>query len=244
MTFSVGPFRRLAPYLRPHVGSLIAGGVFAVVAGAMEGAIAWLVKPAMDEIFVRRDLFMLKLIPLAVVGAYVVKGAATYIQWSLMASVGQRVVATLRRDLYVHIQGMPLAFFSGTHSGELMSRMLNDVTRLARLSSTILVQVVRHAGTIAALVAVMLAREPFLTLAALMTFPLIVLVVQVIGQRLYRISKREQEQMAELAIFLQESFAGAKIVKISAASATPRAVSIASITDSSGSRSRTPGPIS
>src|SRR5262245_6128247 len=180
----------------------------------MEGAIAWLVKPAMDEIFVRRDLFMLKLIPLAVVGAYVVKGAASYIQSSLMASVGQRVVATLRRDLYIHIQGMPLAFFSGTHSGELMSRMLNDVTRLARLSSTVLVQVVRHAGTIVALVTVMFAREPLLTLAALMTFPLIVLVVQVIGRRLYRISKREQEQMAELAIFLQESFAGAKIVKI------------------------------
>jgi len=127
------------------VGSLILGGVFAVVAGAMEGAIAWLVKPAMDEIFVRRDLFMLKLIPLAVVGAYVVKGAASYIQWSLMASVGQRVVANLRRDLYLHIQAMPLAFFSGTHSGELMSRMLNDVTRLARLSSTVLGQVVRHA---------------------------------------------------------------------------------------------------
>ena len=145
MTLSVGPFRRLTPYLRPHVGSLILGGVFAVVAGAMEGAIAWLVKPAMDEIFVRRDLFMLKLIPLAVVGAYVVKGAASYIQWSLMASVGQRVVANLRRDLYLHIQAMPLAFFSGTHSGELMSRMLNDVTRLARLSSTVLGQVVRHA---------------------------------------------------------------------------------------------------
>ena len=125
MTFFVGPLRRLSPYLRPHVSSLIVGGLFAIVAGGMEGAIAWLVKPAMDEIFVRRDLLMLKLIPLAVVGAYVVKGVASYLQWSLMASVGQQVVATLRRDLYLHIQAMPLAFFSGTHSAELMSRMLN-----------------------------------------------------------------------------------------------------------------------
>jgi subfamily B ATP-binding cassette protein MsbA len=196
------------------VPTLIAGGLLAIVAGGMEGAIAWLVKPAMDEIFVRRDLFMLKLIPLAVVGAYVVKGMTSYFQWSLMASVGQRVVATLRRDLYVHIQGMPLAFFSGTHSAELMSRMLNDVGRLARLSSTVLVQLVRHVGTIVALVAVMLVREPLLTLAALATFPLIALVVKVLGRRLYRINKREQEQMAQLAIFLQESFTGAKIVKI------------------------------
>ena len=214
MTFSIAPFRRLTPYLKPHVASLVAGGLFAVLAGAMEGAIAWLVKPAMDEIFVRRDLFMLKLIPLAVVGAYVVKGVSSYLQWSLMASVGQRVVAQLRRDLYVHIQSMPLAFFSGTHSAELMSRMLNDVTRLARLSSTVLVQVARHAGTIVALVAVMFVREPLLTLAALVTFPLIAMVVHVVGRRLYWINKREQEQMAALAIFLQESFTGAKIVKI------------------------------
>ena len=213
-TFFVAPFRRLTPYLRAHVPSLLVGGLCAVVAGAMEGAIAWLVKPAMDEIFVRRDLLMLKVIPLAVVAAYVVKGVASYLQWSLMASVGQQVVAGLRRDLYRHIHGMPLAFFSGTHSAELMSRMLNDVTRLARLSSTVLVQVVRHAGTIVALLAVMLVREPLLTLAALAFFPLIALVVQVIGRRLYRINKREQEQMAQLAVFLQESFTGAKIVKV------------------------------
>ncbi|MGH7334853.1 MAG: ABC transporter ATP-binding protein [Candidatus Rokuibacteriota bacterium] len=214
MQVFVAPFRRLGPYLRPHVATLAVGGLCAVVAGAMEGAIAWLVKPAMDEIFIRRDLFMLTLVPLAVLGAYVVKGLGTYLQWYLMASAGQRVVARLRRDLFLHIQAMPLAFFSGTHSAELMSRVLNDVSRLARLSSTVLVQLVRHTGTVVALVTVMLIREPLLTLAALVTFPLIALVVQVVGRRLYRINKREQEQVAELAIFLQESFIGAKIVKI------------------------------
>src|SRR5262245_6088847 len=121
MRMFVAPFRRLAPYLKPHVPTLVLGGLCAVAAGAMEGAIAWLVKPAMDDIFVRRDLVMLRLIPLAVLGAYVVKGGATYLQWYLMASVGQRVIARLRRDLFLHIQDMPLAFFSGTHSAELMS---------------------------------------------------------------------------------------------------------------------------
>jgi ATP-binding cassette, subfamily B, bacterial MsbA len=214
MTFFIAPFRRLAPYLKPHIPTLFAGGLLAIVAGLMEGATAWLVKPAMDEIFVSRNVTMLKVIPLAIVGAYVVKGFASYVQWSLMASVGQRVVAQLRRDLYVHLQSMPLAFFTGTHSAELVSRVLTDVARLARLSSTVLVQAVRHAGTIVALVVVMLAREPVLTIIALVVFPLLALVVQVIGRRLYRINKREQEQLAELAIFLQESFSGAKIVKI------------------------------
>jgi ATP-binding cassette, subfamily B, bacterial MsbA len=213
MMLFVAPFRRLLPYLRPYVPMLAVGALLAAVAGAMEGAVAWLVKPAMDEIFVRRDLLMLKLIPLAVLGAYVLKGVTSYLQWSLMASVGQRVVAALRRDLYRHLHAMPMAFFTATHSAELVSRVVNDVSRLARLSSTVLVMVVRHVGTIIALLVVMFVREPLLTLVALVAFPFIGAIVRVIGRRLYRINKREQERLAELAVFLQESFAGTKIVK-------------------------------
>src|SRR5204863_511077 len=115
------------------------------------GLIAWLVKPVMDDIFIRRDSLMLKLIPLALLAVYVVKGLARYLQANLMASVGERVVARLRRELYTHIQSMPLAFFSDVHSADLMSRMLTDVARLARLSSGVLVMAVRQLGTIAPL---------------------------------------------------------------------------------------------
>ena len=68
-------YRRLFAYLRPHVPMLIVGSVLAVVVAAMEGAIAWLVKPAMDDVFIRRDVTMLKLIPLAVPRRVRVKGA-------------------------------------------------------------------------------------------------------------------------------------------------------------------------
>ena len=66
----------------------------------------------MDDVFVRRDLLMLKLVPLALLGAYVLKGIGGYGGSYLMASVGERVIAELRRELYVHIQNMPLAFFT------------------------------------------------------------------------------------------------------------------------------------
>jgi subfamily B ATP-binding cassette protein MsbA len=192
---------------------LALGGLLALVVSAMDGAIAWLVKPAMDEIFINRDMVMLRLIPLALLGAYVVKGVARYLQAYLMAAVGENVVARLRADLYRHIQGMPLAFFSDRHSADLMSRILSDVNRLARLSSTVVVMAVRQAGTIVALAAVMLAREWRLTLGALLVFPVLALIVQVIGRRLYKINRRAQERVAQLAILLHESLAGTKIVK-------------------------------
>ncbi len=210
---ALGIYRRLFVYLRPYVGVLVVGALLALVVAAMEGAIAWLVKPAMDEIFIKRDVFMLKVIPLLLLGAYMIKGFARYGQSYLMASVGERVVATLRRALYTHIQRMPLSFYADLHSAELMSRVISDVNRLARVSSTVMVMAIRQVAMIIALVSVMFVREWRLTLIALLIFPVVGIMVRVIGRRLYRINKRAQEKIAELNVLLHEAFSGTKIVK-------------------------------
>ena len=209
----VGIYRRLFVYLRPYVGTLIVGGLLALVVAAMEGAIAWLVKPAMDDIFIRRDLTMLRVLPLALFGAYVVKAAARYGQSYLMAAVGERVIAALRGALYRHIQQMPLSFFADVHSADLMSRVITDVNRLARVSSTVMVMAIRQVAMVIALVAVMFVREWRLALIALVVFPFVGIAVRSIGRRLYRINKRSQEKIAELNVLLHEGFAGTKIVK-------------------------------
>jgi ATP-binding cassette, subfamily B, bacterial MsbA len=206
-------YRRLLPFLRPHFAFLAAGGLLAAVVAATDGALAWLVKPAMDDIFISRDLRMLQLIPLVILAVYAVKGTARYGQAYMMASVGERVVAALRQRLFDHLQGMPIAFFSGVHSGELMSRVLNDVARLARLASVVLVQFVRHTVTIVALLVVMFAREWVLALIAVVVFPLVAFLVRRIGQRLYRLGRRSQERAADLSVLLHEAFGGTKIVK-------------------------------
>jgi subfamily B ATP-binding cassette protein MsbA len=130
-----------------------------------------------------------------------------------MASVGERVIARIRRELYAHIQSMPLAFFASLHSAELMTRVVTDVNRLARLSSTVLVMAVRHVGTIAALLTVMFLREWVLALIAIAVFPLVGVAVRTIGRKLYKINRRTQQKIAELNVVLQESFTGTKIVK-------------------------------
>ncbi len=204
---------RLLPYLRPYWPVLLAGGLLALLVSSAEAFIAWLVKPAMDDIFLKRDVTMLKLIPLALLGAYLAKGIGRFGQSYLMASVGERVIARIRGELYAHIQSMPLAFFASLHSAELMTRVVTDVNRLARLSSTVLVMAVRHVGTIVALLIVMFLREWLLTLIAIAVFPLVGLTIRAIGRKLYKINKRTQQKIAELNVVLQESFTGTKIVK-------------------------------
>jgi subfamily B ATP-binding cassette protein MsbA len=206
-------YRRMLPLMRPYLPVLLIGGVLALVVAGMEGAIAWLVKPALDDIFIRRDQAMLRLIPVLLLAAYLAKGAARYGQSYLMAAVGERVVAALRRTLYTHIQGMPLSFFADLHSAELMSRVVSDVNRLARVSSTVLVMTVRQVAMVVALLSVMVLREWRLAVIAVIVFPFIGVAVRSIGRRLYRINKRSQEKVAELNVLLHEAFSGMKIVK-------------------------------
>jgi subfamily B ATP-binding cassette protein MsbA len=213
VTARYGLLARLLPYLRPYWPVLVLGGVLALLVSGAEAFIAWLVKPAMDEIFLKRDETMLRIIPLALLGAYLLKGVGRFGQSYLMASVGERVIARIRRELYAHIQSMPLAFFASLHSAELMTRVVTDVNRLARLSSTVLVMAVRHVGTIAALLTVMFLREWVLALIAIAVFPLVGVAVRTIGRKLYKINRRTQQKIAELNVVLQESFTGTKIVK-------------------------------
>jgi len=213
MSIRADLYRRLLGYLRPHVPALVVGTVLAVVVAAMEGAIAWLVKPAMDDVFIRRDSTMLKLIPLLFFAAYVAKGVARYGQSYLMAAVGERVIARLRRDVYAHLQQMSLSFFTSRHTAELMSRVVTDVNRLARLSSTVLVMTIRQTVMVVALAAVMFVRDWRLAVIALVVFPFVGVAVRSIGRRLYRINRRSQQKIAELNVLLHEVFSGTKIVK-------------------------------
>ena len=213
MSIPASLYRRLLAYLKPHWRTMIVGSLLGIVVAAMEGAIAWLVKPAMDDVFIRRDMAMVRIIPVLFLGAYVAKGLARYGHSYLMAAVGERVVAALRRDLFAHVQRMPLSFFAGRHSAELSSRIVTDVNRMARLSSTVLVMTVRNIVMVVVLAGIMVVRDWRLALIAIVVFPFIAVTVRSIGRKLYRINRRSQRKVAELNVLLHEALTGTKIVK-------------------------------
>jgi subfamily B ATP-binding cassette protein MsbA len=152
-------YRRLFPYVRVYWARIVAAMGLALVISGLEALTAWLVKPLLDDVFLNKDLFMLKVLPFALIGVYFVKGGARYGQAYLMAQVGQRVVRRLRQEVYEHLQGMSQSFFSNRASAELLSRLTHDVGRLSRMSSQDPSLAIREVFTLLMLLVVVFARD-------------------------------------------------------------------------------------
>jgi subfamily B ATP-binding cassette protein MsbA len=205
--------KRLLSMVRPYWKRLAGAMALMVLVGASTSAMAYLVKPVMDKIFVARDQELLMLLPIGIIVLYAVKGAASYGQAYLMQYVGQRIVTQFRIDLYAHLQRLSLSYYDRTPTGELMSRITNDVNQMQGAVSSVVTGVLKDLFTIVGLVAVIIYRDWFLAVFALGVFPLCVIPLVKFGRRLRKISHRSQETMSDVTVLLHETIAGARIVK-------------------------------
>jgi len=191
---------------------VLAMGCMLIVAGAT-AASAYLVKPMLDDIFVNRDRSKLLLLPGAAIVIFLLKGSATYGQQYWMNYVGQQIIKTLRNMLYDRILDLPLAFFYQEKTGTLMSRITNDVNIVKGMVSTAVAGLLRDLFTVVGLVGVIFYMDWKLAMGAFIVLPAAFYPVLIFGRRVRRFSTGRQQAMADLNVFLHETFAGSKIVK-------------------------------
>jgi subfamily B ATP-binding cassette protein MsbA len=206
-------FKRLLTLAKPHAVKFFMALLCMLVVGVTTSALAFLVKPALDEIFLKKNSAMLKWIPLAVVGIYLTKGACSYAQTVLMNFIGQRVVADLRAALYRKIQTQSLAFFTKNPTGLLMSRITNDVGFIQGAVSEAVTSLLKDSFTLICLVFVIFYRDWELAIIAMLVFPLAVYPIAKFGQRMRQIASRTQVTLGSLTTLLQETISGTRIVK-------------------------------
>ena len=113
--------RRILKLVKPQWFRLLSAMLCMMAAAALTGAIAYLVKPVLDDIFFKKNMQMLKLLPLAIIFVDLFKGAASFAQAYLMNYVGHTIIKQLRDDLYTHLQILPLSFFYKHDTGPLMA---------------------------------------------------------------------------------------------------------------------------
>ncbi len=206
-------FGRILELVKPHWFRLLVAMLSMMLVAALSAATAYLVKPVMDEIFFKKDMKMLKLLPLAIILLYLLRGVCSFGQAYLMNFVGHSIIKRLRDQLYSHIQMLPLAFFYKNETGLLMARITNDVNVVKGMVSNAVTGLIRDSFTIVCLLFVIFYRDWKLALIAVTVFPLAVIPILNFGRRMRRLSTRCQEAIASMNSFLHETFTGTRIVK-------------------------------
>jgi len=205
--------RRLLALVKENLFRLFFAMVCSLVIAASTAVSAYLIKPAIDEIFFKKDATMLFIIPIAVIFVYLLRGLGMYGQEYLMNYVGGSIIKRLRDSLYHHIQDLSLSFFQEEKTGTLMSRITYDVNIVKTMVSTAVTGALRDCFTIVGLTFVIFYQDWKMALFAFIIFPLAFFPVVEFGRRVRRVSTGVQEAMADLSSFLHETIAGNKIVK-------------------------------
>lgn len=204
--------RRCMEYFLPfklHIAAAFAA--LGIVALSTAGA-AYLVQPALDEIFIKKDETALMFIPLLLIGVFVAKGVGLFIQKFLMSYCGIRVLERLRYELFAKIICLPLDFFGETRVGMLMSRIISDVNLISS-SLPEIIRMAQHVLTMIGLTGLIVYRDPKLAFWACLVFPLAVYPVIYFGRKLRKNGRKMQAKVADVSSHLQESFNGLRVIK-------------------------------
>ncbi|HQJ78336.1 MAG TPA: lipid A export permease/ATP-binding protein MsbA [Smithellaceae bacterium] len=206
-------FQRLFMMAKQYYMRFLFAAICMVVAGGLQSALPLIAKPAIDEIFMSKNIDALKWIPLAIIAIFLFKGLANYGQTILMSSIGLRIVTDLRNKLYEQIQKQSLSFFAEHPTGLLMSRITNDVQAVQTASSEAITALVKDTFMLIALVGVIFYMDWKLALIAMVVFPLTIYPISRFGKKMRKVTTSSQITMGTLNSLLQETISGTRIVK-------------------------------
>jgi ATP-binding cassette subfamily B protein len=197
--------RRIVALFRPYRRRLAGVLGLIVVSSALGTIPAFLIREVFDVALPDRDLGLLNLLVAGMVAIAIVTGALGVVQTLLSNQVGQRVMHDLRTAVYKHLQRLSLAFFTRTRTGEVQSRLANDIGGVQEVVTSTATSIVSNLTTVLATVVAMFLLDWRLTLFALGLLPLFVWMTKRVGDARRKVAKVRQESMADISSLVQES---------------------------------------
>ncbi len=205
---------RLLRFVLPYRWVFALSILGTVLVAATEPVLPALLKPLLDGSFVDRDPTNITLMPLVLIGLFVLRGLAGYMGGVTMRWVANRVVMDLRAAMFARVLDLPASYFDHQPSGQVISRLTYDVARVMHASTDVLVVLVRDSVIIVGLLSWMFYLNWKLSLVSLVVAPPTAWVIRTISRRLRRLSRSLQRSMGDLTNVIQEAVVGHKVVKI------------------------------
>jgi len=204
---------KLWPYLRRYLKQTIGALLFMAISSAATGVFLVYVKKLLEPILTSGSLIRLWLTAAQFVGVGVLMAVAGFFSTFLSNYVGQKMLTDLRQDLFDHLQRMSPSFFEARKTGELMSRMTNDLNNVQRVVLLVTLNVLASPLTLIIVLVQMFLWSWQLTLLSCIGVPAIGLLIAAAGRKAQTFARRVQEKMAELADLLQERIVGIRIIQ-------------------------------
>jgi len=232
--------KRLLGYVRPHAPKVLVSVVLMAIVGACHGLVAVLIQPVFDRVldpaaadepirlfevpFTGWALHLSDLLPAslesawsmiaaAILGVFLVKGACDFSGNFLINSAGLAGVRDLRNHVYQVVLNQSPAFFQTTHTGKLISSLVNDIERIQVAISHILADLLRQLFIVIALLWVLLQTDWRLAAVSLTVLPAVLIPTSRIGRRIRTTTRRAQDDLADLTKILEETISGNRVVK-------------------------------
>ncbi len=200
-------------YIFPHWKTFMVSISLMLVIAATTSLNAWLIKPALDSVFVEKNTNALIIIPIVVLIITVVKGFSTYFQLLTMNVLSLRIMSDLRIRLYSHFIKSDISKLHSKSSGDMMASVLNEVNSIVGVINTVLNGFVKQLLTLLALIAVMFNQSLELALVAFIGFPLAGYPIYKLGRRLRKLSFKNQEMSGKFNSQMSDTLQYSKLVK-------------------------------
>ena len=205
--------RRFVPYVKRYAGWMVLAAVLMVTASLTSLAGPFLVGRAIDTFIPNKDLAGVSRIALFYVAIYLVNWVAGYGQTFIMSYVGQNVIASLRQDLFDHLQELGFRFYDRWQTGAIMSRVTSDVDQLSNLVSSGLVLMISDLATLVGIVGLMVYLNARLAVVTLVSVPLMGLAVGLLQGKLRSRTQNIRARIAKVNANLEESISGIKVTQ-------------------------------
>jgi subfamily B ATP-binding cassette protein MsbA len=205
---------RLWRLIKPYSKRVTAAIFFSIISSGLNGAIAWLVKPAMDYIFVDKRYEYIMFLPAGIFILYVFRGGSNFIQAYLMRTAGFKLICDTREKFYKKLVNMPVERMAASSAGDMVSRLMNDIGLLGNILSQSFSAFLLHIPSILVLISVALYRKWDLALLSFIMLPFIAWGTRTLSRYVKKRRKNVQHFLSLITQRMGETASGLKIIKI------------------------------
>ncbi|VAW91882.1 Lipid A export permease/ATP-binding protein MsbA [hydrothermal vent metagenome] len=213
-TSGIKIYRRLLSHVIPYWKVFVFSVCGMVVYSVTDAAFAYLMKPLLDDGFVKQDPTIITWLPIFVILIFTIRMFSGFISTYFMNLVARNVIRDLRKLMFNHIIDLPVPYFDNSSPGKITAKLVYDVEQLASAASSVITIVIRDSLSVIVLLAWMVYLSPMLTAILLITTPLLAMLILFVSKRFRKISHRIQGSMGDVSHVVEETITGNRVVKM------------------------------